>query len=90
VQRTLRPDGYFLFADYRPRSKMARLHIALKGMGFEIVMLEDITPGILRGLEREETRKEELIARRMPRFLRATASRFAASAVAREAKPTSS
>ena len=57
VQRVLRPGGYFLFADYRSRSKIKQLRAMLTSMPFEMLMLEDITPGILLGLEREERRR---------------------------------
>ena len=77
VQRVLRPDGYFLFADYRSRSKIKLLRAMLASMPFEMLMLDDITPGILLGLEREETRKKELIDRKIPNFLKTSVSRFA-------------
>jgi SAM-dependent methyltransferase len=77
VERVLRPGGHFLFADYRRGSRIGRLRAMLSGMGFDIVTLDDITPGILRGLAQEEARKQELISRRVPGFLRATVSRFA-------------
>lgn len=77
VQRVLRPGGYFLFADYRTRSKMTLLRASLTSMSFEPLMLEDITAGILRGLDREEARKRELIERMAPRFLKTSIARFA-------------
>ncbi|TMJ37930.1 MAG: class I SAM-dependent methyltransferase [Alphaproteobacteria bacterium] len=77
VQRVLRPGGYFLFADYRSRSKIKQLRAMLTSIPFEMHMLEDITPGILLGLEREERRKKELIDRKVPNFLKKSVSRFA-------------
>jgi ubiquinone/menaquinone biosynthesis C-methylase UbiE len=77
VERVLKPGGHFLFADYRRGSRIGRLRMMLGEMGFDTVMMEDITPGILRGLAQEEARKAELISRRVPRLLRTTVSRFA-------------
>jgi ubiquinone/menaquinone biosynthesis C-methylase UbiE len=77
VQRVLRPGGYFLFADYRTRSKMKPLRAMLTSMPFEMLVLEDITPGILLGLECENPRKKELIDRKVPSFLKKSVSRFA-------------
>jgi hypothetical protein len=46
-------------------------------MRFEAFLLEDVTEGILRGLDGDDARKRELIARMVPRFLRETVNRFA-------------
>jgi ubiquinone/menaquinone biosynthesis C-methylase UbiE len=77
VDRVLRPGGYFLFADYRSRSKIERLRQSLDDMRFEPLMLEDVTEGIVRGLERDAARKRELIQLVTPRLLRNTVTRFA-------------
>ena len=77
VQRVLRPGGYFLFADYRSRSNMARLRALLTSMPCETLMLEDITTGILGGMDREEARKKDLIERMAPRLLKTTLAKFA-------------
>lgn len=77
VQRVLRPGGHFLFADYRNRSNMARLRELLTSMPFETLMLEDITTGILGGMDREEARKKDLIERMAPRFFKTSIAKFA-------------
>lgn len=77
VDRVLRPGGYFLFADYRSRSKMEHLKQCLDDMRLDALMLEDVTDGIIRGLDRDDARKRELIQRMIPGFLRGTVSRFA-------------
>jgi ubiquinone/menaquinone biosynthesis C-methylase UbiE len=77
VERVLRPGGHFLFADYRSRSKMEKLKPLLGNMRLEPVLLDDVTDGILRGLDHDEARKKELITRMTPRFLRKTVSKFA-------------
>lgn len=77
VARVLRPGGYFLFADYRSQKKMDRLRALLLEMPFEPLMLEDITPGILRGLVNEDDRKSDLIDRLTPRILRNAMKEFA-------------
>ena len=77
VDRILRPGGYFLFADYRGRVKLEQLRRLFADMPLEPLMLEDVTEGIARGLERDEARKRELVVRMTPKFLRRTVSGFA-------------
>lgn len=77
VDRILRPGGYFLFADYRGRLKLEQLRRLFADMPLEPLMLEDVTEGIVRGIDRDEARKSELVVRMTPKFLRRTVSRFA-------------
>lgn len=77
VHRVLRPGGYFLFADYRSRSKMEKLRVLLAAMPLETLALNDVTEGILRGLVNENDRKKEMIDRLTPRLLRNTMKEFA-------------
>ena len=77
VDRVLRPGGTFLFADYRRRSKMAKLRQALEEMGFVVETMTDITAGIVRGLELGRSRKRVMIDRHVPWLLRGAVRGFA-------------
>ncbi len=68
VGRVLRPNGYFLFADFRNRDEVVRLREQLKEQ-FTIVEEEFITPNVVRALELDSDRRNLLIQKRAPRFL---------------------
>jgi ubiquinone/menaquinone biosynthesis C-methylase UbiE len=69
VARLLRPDGVFLFADFRRREEIARLREQLTER-FTIVEEEFITPNVVRALELDSDRRNLIIQKRVPRFLR--------------------
>lgn len=77
VSRVLRPGGSFLFADYRRGRKVAVLAEQLKSSGLVVVDEEDITRNVLRAMQRDDVRKERLVARYAPRALRSSFRRFA-------------
>ncbi|MFZ5674365.1 MAG: class I SAM-dependent methyltransferase [Pseudomonadota bacterium] len=77
VLRVLRPGGHFLFADYRRSDKLPRLRMKLTNSGMETIWLRDITRGITAGMEMEDLRKADLIARRIPRPFVRSAMNFA-------------
>ena len=78
VQRVLRPDGYFLFTDHRDQHQMPILRRELKEAGLEAVSEADITANVVRALELDNDRKQELIRGACPRLLRKEAEEFAA------------
>jgi ubiquinone/menaquinone biosynthesis C-methylase UbiE len=77
VARIMRPGGYFLFGDYRMAAKMARLRTMLQNMRMKLILMEDITESIIHGLEYQESQKRELIAQKVPAFLRGMVMKFA-------------
>lgn len=77
VSRVLRPGGHFLFADYRRSDKLPRLRMKLVDSGMEAIWLRDITAGITAGMDMEDLRKADLIARKVPRLLAKSAINFA-------------
>ncbi len=77
VQRVLRSGGYFLFADFCPRSGLAELDAQLGRSGLELVRRKHITPQIVRALDVDHTRRMNLIARHSPRLLTRLMQQFA-------------
>jgi ubiquinone/menaquinone biosynthesis C-methylase UbiE len=78
VRRVLRPGGHFLYADFRQgRSSRAILERQLKESGMQIIACEDISPGVVRGMEMNHERYMQLIDTLVGRFLRGLAMRFA-------------
>ena len=77
VRRVLRPDGHFLYADFRDRQNVDAWR---KALGAEFVVLRemDITTDVLTALELDNERKLELIDRLVPRLVRRSFRDFAA------------
>jgi ubiquinone/menaquinone biosynthesis C-methylase UbiE len=69
VQRILRPQGYFLYADFRGEEDVALLHRQLHHSGMTLLHEEDITANVVRSLELDNERKVALIQRYFPKWL---------------------
>lgn len=76
VTRVLRPDGRFLYADFRPRTAVADLRAQLL-KHFAIVEEEPINRQIVRALELDSERRVTLIRKRAPSFLYTALDSFA-------------
>lgn len=79
VFNTLRPGGVFLFADFMGKSEVPQCVTWLEAAGFSVEVQEDITAGVLRGMELTNEAKVTLIRERLPRFLWGVMERFAAT-----------
>ena len=77
VFRVLRPSGYFLFADGRPRNQIEPLKQQLQAPGFKLIEQEDITANVLMALDLDHDRKYRLIRQKAPRLLHALMEEFA-------------
>jgi ubiquinone/menaquinone biosynthesis C-methylase UbiE len=66
VARVLRPGGHFLYADLRPRNRIAEWEAALADAPMRLLSHEVINGQVLRGMEKNSQR---LISRHMPEFL---------------------
>jgi len=80
VRRVLRPDGYFLYADFRPRDEVPAWRASLQAAGFEITGERDLRPGVVAALDADDVRKRGLIARIVDRPLAGIFGEFAALA----------
>jgi ubiquinone/menaquinone biosynthesis C-methylase UbiE len=61
VKRILRPDGIFLFTDYRFSHKWHDLLSLIKATGMNVILEKDITDNVLLALLKDNTRRLSLI-----------------------------
>jgi ubiquinone/menaquinone biosynthesis C-methylase UbiE len=69
VQRVLRLNGYFLFADFRHKDQMDELRGRLESSGFQFLKEEIITSRVLQAMELDHERKMNLLNRKAPKLL---------------------
>lgn len=69
VFRVLRPNGYFLFTDFRSKDKIDILRKQLINSSLEVLKEERITPNVLNALECDNTRRQRLIYQKVPRLM---------------------
>jgi SAM-dependent methyltransferase len=79
VFRVLRPNGYFLFADYRPGGQVDRLRQQFLSAGFIVQKEESITANVIKALELDCERKVKLIQQKAPQILHTSLFHFAAT-----------
>ncbi len=77
VHDVLRPGGYFLFADFRPRNAIDSLREQLNDSGLRIMKEQKITSNVIKALNSDHERKSDLIRKLAPRFMRKLAKEFA-------------
>lgn len=70
VARVLRPGGHFLYADLRALHLVPAWEAALAAAPLRLVSQRSIDDEVMRGLEKNSPRLQELIDRRVPKFLR--------------------
>jgi len=80
TERVLKPGGLFFYADFRIIEKLEPWQKAVDASGFLIREREDITAEVVRALTLDSRRKEELIRRKAPVFLRRYFRKFACTA----------
>ncbi|MBN1364205.1 MAG: class I SAM-dependent methyltransferase [Syntrophaceae bacterium] len=78
VYRVLKPNGHFLFADMREKSKYDRLCFQIKESGLKVIREMDISTNVIRSIELEEERKKIVLNKIVPFFLRPFAAEFGA------------
>jgi ubiquinone/menaquinone biosynthesis C-methylase UbiE len=77
VARVLRPGGHFLYADFRNRDGFPEWESALAGSGLRQVSERVINEQVLRGLQCNSPRSNELVNRYLPAFIRRFGREFA-------------
>ena len=77
VARVLRPGGHFLYADFRFRERWAEWESALAAAPLQLQHTRNINAGVLRGMDRNSRRSQDLIARHLPGFLHRLGRDFA-------------
>ena len=78
VQRVLRPNGHFLYADFRSRAEVDAWRAGLIAAGLRLILERDITPGVVAALDADDEQKRGLIQARVARPLMRAFSQFAA------------
>ena len=69
VRRVLRPNGYFLYADFRPRSQLDAWRAELLASGMRLVEERDIMSGVLAAMDADDESKRDLIEANIDRPL---------------------
>jgi SAM-dependent methyltransferase len=77
VVRVLKPGGYFLYTDLRYWEEMDAWRAQLRSTGLQLIKEEDITPNVMRALELDHARRQKLIERYVPKWLRSSFAGFA-------------
>ena len=77
VARVLRPGGFFLYADFRFRERWDEWEQALAAAPLTLLQTRSINDEVLRGMNRNSARSENLIARHLPKWLRPIGADFA-------------
>jgi len=77
VARVLRPGGHFLYADFRFADSMADWETALAAAPLKMLHTRNINAEVLRGMNRNSPRSQDLIARHLPKFLHSLGADFA-------------
>jgi ubiquinone/menaquinone biosynthesis C-methylase UbiE len=76
VHRVLKPQGYFLFTDFRDDYLVDRLDRQLRDSQMDVKKQEFITPYIVKALELDHERRQRLIKRLSPTVFRPIARDF--------------
>jgi ubiquinone/menaquinone biosynthesis C-methylase UbiE len=79
VFRVLKPDGYFLLADFRHQNVIEMLKDQLKNSNFKTVRHEIITTNVLEALKLSSIDTEKLILKIAPKVLHGIGRKFAAT-----------
>jgi SAM-dependent methyltransferase len=77
VARVLKPGGHFLYADFRFEPDIAAWEAAIAAAPLQVVQTRIINPEVLRGMDMNARRSQELIVQRLPGFLHALGRDFA-------------
>jgi|CXWL01.1.fsa_nt_gi ubiquinone/menaquinone biosynthesis C-methylase UbiE len=77
VARVLKPGGHFLYADFRFAEGLAGWEQALAAAPLQLQRSRVINPEVLRGMDRNSARSQELLVRHLPKFLHSLGRDFA-------------
>ena len=77
VARVLKPGGHFLYADFRFDEDLPDWEQALTTAPLQLQSSRVINPEVLRGMDRNSSRSQDLLVRHLPRFLHSLGRDFA-------------
>ena len=69
VARVLKPGGHFLYADFRFKDSIPEWENAIAACPLDMESMTDIGPCVIRGLEQNSARSQEMLDRKLPGFL---------------------
>jgi ubiquinone/menaquinone biosynthesis C-methylase UbiE len=77
VRRVLKPGGKFMFADMIENHEVEDMKKLLTEAGFKIEKEKDITDNVVKALDHDSERREKLINKKVPGFLKSSFLQFA-------------
>lgn len=77
VYRMLKPGGHFCFADMIKKGELEHIRKDLLASGLEIVSQTEITPNVVKALDCDNERREAIISKKVPGFMRKAFFQFA-------------
>jgi ubiquinone/menaquinone biosynthesis C-methylase UbiE len=77
VYRVLRPNGYFLYADFRFRGDLKRLSHELRHSGLDLIESEIITDGVVRAMDLQSDEWSARIQKFVPGIFQESVRQFA-------------
>jgi SAM-dependent methyltransferase len=69
VHRVLKPGGYFLWVDMRPKGHIEATKEQFRNAGFTVVAEQNITNNVVAALDQVNDKKRAMISGRVPGFL---------------------
>lgn len=77
VDKVLKPGGFLLLADYRDAPEVVEFQSLVKNSPFTMLKEEDITDNVVAALALDDERKQQLINKYVPTFLKHMVRTFA-------------
>ena len=77
VARVLKPGGHFLYADFRFNEGLADWEQALAAAPLQLRHTRVINAEVLRGMDRNSSRSQDLLVRHLPKFMHSLGRDFA-------------
>ncbi len=77
VARVLRPGGFFLYADFRFSDGIKDWEVALEAVPLKLMQMRDIRHEVLRGMDINSARYQEMLDKKLPGYLKNLGRDFA-------------
>jgi ubiquinone/menaquinone biosynthesis C-methylase UbiE len=77
VARVLKPEGHFLYADFRFADDIAGWEKVINSAPLKILHTRNINAEVLRGMKRNSARSQDLVTQHLPKFLHSLGADFA-------------
>ncbi|MCP5047857.1 MAG: methyltransferase domain-containing protein [bacterium] len=77
VARVLKPGGHFLYADFRVPAELETWESELNREEFQLMASREINPEVLKGMDQNSKRSNQLIAQSLPFYFRPAGRVFA-------------